>query len=45
MRSLARIEARVGTRGLGIKVYSDKELAEVGRMAERDCGGVDCEWK
>ena len=34
--SLARKEARGGTRGTGTKVSSDKELTEVGRMAEGD---------
>ena len=34
--SLAGKEARGGTRGTGNKVSSDKELIEVGRMAEGD---------
>ena len=34
--SLARVGARDGTRGLGIKVTSEKELTQVGRMAEGD---------
>ena len=34
--SLARKGARGGTRGTGNKVGSDKELTEVGRMAEGD---------
>ena len=34
--SLARKRARVGTRGTGINVSSDKELTEVGRTVEGD---------
>jgi hypothetical protein len=34
--SLARVEARIGTRGMGVKVTSNKELTEVGRMVESD---------
>ena len=34
MGSLARVGARDGMRGVGIKVSSDKELTVVGRMAE-----------
>ena len=37
--SLARKGAKIGTRGMGNKVSSDKELMEVGRMAEGDRGG------
>ena len=33
---LARVRARDGTCGPGIKVGSNKELTEVGRMAEHD---------
>ena len=34
--SLARVGGRDGTSGLSIKVSSDMELTEVGRMVERD---------
>ena len=36
--SLARKGARGGLRGTGNKDNSDKELKEVGRMVEGDCG-------
>ena len=38
--------ASVGTwDGTGIKVSSDKELTEVGRIAEGDGGEGGCEWR
>ena len=37
--SLTGKGARVGNKGTGKKVSSDKELLEVGRMAEGDRGG------
>ena len=37
--SLARVRTRDGTWGSGIKVGSDKELTEVGKMMEYDLGG------
>jgi hypothetical protein len=46
--SLARKEATGGTRGMGNKVSSGKELTEVGRMAEGgERGGREegCEWR
>ena len=38
--SLVGKGARGGTRGMGNKVSFDKELMEVGRMAEGDQGGA-----
>ena len=37
--SLARVGTRGGTRGPGIKVISEKELTEVGRMKQMVEGG------
>ena len=46
--SLARVGVRDGMQGPGIKVGSDKELIEVGRMAECDREereGRYCGWR
>ena len=39
-KSLARLGARDGMRGTGIKVRSDKELTEIGVITEGDWGGT-----